>query len=156
MVGKNAGKFKLGYGVFSFYSFPVGNAGNNSVKLELLDLAAFPSKSQGWDSLTVYVSVKLGFKHIFSSETTTGFYVEPQLGYCRVVSAETGTTEATYGDGFAAAAEAGYTVEVGQRGQHFNFGIKYETDIAGKNHTISSVGFRFSYEFNMFRRRNEK
>ena len=153
MVGKGADKFKLGYGVFSFYSFPVGEVGNNSVRIELLDLAAFPSKSQGWDSLVVYLSIKLGFKHIFSNEETTGFYVEPQLGYCRVVEAQTGSIDATYGDGFAAALEAGYTVEVGQRGQHFNFGLKYETDRAGKDHTISSVGFRFSYEFNLFRRK---
>lgn len=155
VVGKNADKYKLGYGIFSFYDFPVGEVGNNSVRLELFDAAVFPSKSQGWDSLTGYVSIKLGFKHIFSSETTTGFYVEPQIGYGRVVSGETGPNDANYGDGIAAALEAGYTVEVGQRGQHLNFGVKYETIKADKEHTISSVGLRFSYEFNMFRRKSE-
>lgn len=153
IVGKNADKFNIGYGVFSYYDFPVGEFGNNSVRIELLDLVVFPSKNQGWDSLSGYISIKAGFRHIFSNESKTGFYIEPQIGYCRVVSAETGPADAIYGDGIAIAAEVGYTIEMGQNGNGLNFGLKYETDRAGKDKTISSIGFRISYDYRLFRRR---
>ena len=60
-----------------------------------------------------------------------------------------------YGDGVALALEAGYSLEVGQRGHEINFGLKYETDLAGANHTISSVGLRVSYQFNLFRKKDD-
>lgn len=155
VVGKNADKFKIGYCVFSYYDFPIGEIGNNSIRIELMDLAVFPSKNKGWDSLAGYLSIKAGFRHIFSSESKTGFYIEPQIGYCRVVSAETGPNDAIVGDGIALALETGYTIELGERGNGLNFGLKYETDRAGKDKTISSVGFRISYDFKLFRRRRE-
>ncbi|MEP7373933.1 MAG: hypothetical protein ABI675_11125 [Chitinophagaceae bacterium] len=150
MVGKNADKYKLGFGVFGYYDFPVNEIGNNSIRIELLDLAYFSGKRP--DSSAGYISIKLGFRHIFSTETKTGFYIEPQVGYCRVVL--TDVYDATYGDGVAFAMEGGYTIEMGENGNNLNFGLKYETDRAGKAHTISSVGFRVSYDFHLFRRRN--
>lgn len=152
VVGKNAGQSKIGFGAFTYFDFPVNEEGTSSLRLELLDFAYFPRSAD--TALTkAYVSIKVGYKHIFS-ETRTGFYVEPQLGYCRVVSIEKEAPEATHGDGIAAAFEAGYSLEVGERGNTFNFGLKYETDRAGPEHTISSVGFRVSYSFNFFRRNN--
>ena len=61
--------------------------------------------------------------------------------------------KATYGDGFVAAPEVGYNLEVEQKGHELAGGLKYETDRAGSYHTISSFGLRFSYSFNMFRNR---
>jgi hypothetical protein len=150
IVGKNADKYKLGFGIFGYYDFPVNEIGNNSVRIELLDFVYFPGKRP--DSSVGYISVKLGFRHIFSSETKTGFYIEPQLGYCRVI--DTGGPEGSWGDGIAIALEGGYTIEMGEQGNSLNFGLKYETDRAGAAHTISSVGFRVSYDFHLFRRRN--
>jgi hypothetical protein len=152
VVGKNADKYKLGYGAFAYYDFPLNEEGNQSARLELLDLAYFPAKDKDVDATKAYVSIKLGYKHIFS-ETRTGFYLEPQAGYCRVVVIEPDAPEASYGDGFAAALEGGYSLEVGQAGHLLNFGLKYETDRAGAAHTLSSVALRLSYSFNLFRRR---
>ena len=67
----------------------------------------------------------------------------------------TGRHRPVMADGVAAALEAGYSLEVGQRGHEINFGLKYEADIAGANHTISSLGFRVSYQFNLFRKKDD-
>lgn len=152
VVGKNASQSKIGFGAFTYFDFPLNEEGTNSFRLELLDFAYFPRSAD--TALTkAYISIKAGYKHIFS-ETRTGFYVEPQAGYCRVVSIEKEAPEATHGDGVALAFEAGYSLEVGERGNTFNFGLKYETDRADSEHTISSIGFRVSYSFNFFRRNN--
>ena len=63
--------------------------------------------------------------------------------------------DGSYGDGFAAALEAGYSLEVGQRNNTIVFGLKYEADIAGKDHTINAVGFRVGYSFHLFRKRED-
>jgi hypothetical protein len=155
MLGKNAGKSKLGYGVFAYYDFPLSGSENKYFCIEFFDFAFFQSKS---DTVTVpigYISIKLGYKYIFS-ETKTGFYIEPQAGYCRVVSNDPDniTNQSTYGDGVALALEIGYSLEVGQRGHTFNFGLKYEDDIAGSPNTMSSIGFRVSYTFNLLKRKD--
>jgi len=158
MVGKNADKYKLGYDIFTFYNFPLNEEGNKSVQLELLDFAWFRGKDgDGFNtgSAKAYVSIKVGYKNIFS-ETKTGFYLEPSVGYCNVVDMSADQTEdATSGNGIAAALEGGYSLEVGQKGHTVNLGLKYETDRAGSLHTISSVGFRVSYQFNMFRKKTD-
>ncbi len=154
ILGKNESKSKIGFGAFAYYDFPLNEIGNKSIRLELLDFAYFPAKNSEVDPAKGYISIKLGYKHIFS-ETKTGFYVEPQAGYVRVVSVAPDAPEATYGDGVAAAFEIGYSLEVGERNNTFNFGLKYETDRAGSEHTINSVGFRVSYSFNLFRRRDD-
>jgi hypothetical protein len=151
MVGKNADKAKLGFGAFSYIDIPTNEEGTQSFRIELLDFAYFPRKIDE-DPSRAYLSIKLGYKYIFS-ETKTGFYVEPQAGYCRVVVVEQDAPEAAHGDGIAAALEAGYSLEVGERGNTFNFGLKYETDRAGSEYTINSIGFRVSYSFNLLRRR---
>jgi hypothetical protein len=151
-VGKGSDASKTGFGVFAYYDIPLQQSENRSLRIELLDLAFFPKKEVPGAMSSGYVSVKLGYKHIFS-ETKTGFYVEPQAGYCRVVVVDSNLDEALYGDGFAAAMEAGYSLEVGENSNTINVGVKYETDRAGKAFTLNSVGLRLSYSFNLFRRK---
>ncbi len=158
MVGKDANKYKLGYCLFAFYDFPLNEYGNRSFRLELMDLAYFRGKENNMEingypttNDKGYISIKAGYKYIFS-ESRTGFYVEPAAGYCRVADANDYESEGSHGDGVALAFETGYSLEVGQRGHIFNVGLKYEADIAGSK--ISSVGLRFSYAFNMFRKKD--
>jgi len=155
MIGKNASKYRLGYDLFCFYEFPLNSEGySKSIRLDILGFAYFRGKDgDGFSSgsARAYVAIKVGYKLIFS-ETRTGVYVEPSLGYARVAEVLDGQ-DATYGDGFAAAAEVGYNLEVGERGHELALGLKYETDRAGAYHTISSIGLRFSYSFNLFRKR---
>ena len=152
MVGKNADNSKIGFGVFAYWDIPVNEIGNRSVMIELLDLAYFPQKNSDINSVIGYLSIKAGFRYIFSEESKTGFYVEPSVGYCRVVNSE--GPNGTYGDGIAVAGEAGYSLEVGQQSNTLVFGLKFESDMAGKNTSVSSISLRFSYSFHLFRKRN--
>jgi hypothetical protein len=153
LVGKNADKVKLGFGAFLTYDFPLNEMGNRSIRLELLDFGYFGGKDVDVDPALAYLSIKAGYKYTFS-ESKTGFYLEPQAGYCRVVVAHPDEPEAAHRDGVALAIEGGYSLEVGERGNTFNFGLKYETDRAGSGFVISSVGFRVSYSFGMFKKSN--
>jgi hypothetical protein len=151
-IGKNAENYKLGWGVFLNYGIPVSETGNQSIMIELLDLGYFAAKDKTIIDSKGYVSVKAGYRYIFSQESSTGIFIEPQLGYGRVIV--TTNPESTYKDGLALAFETGYTLEVGERGNHLNFGIKYENNLPGHALNLQSIGLRFSYSFGMFRRRN--
>src|SRR5689334_19388077 len=85
MVGKNADKSKLGFGAFGFWDVPLNDIGNRSLRIELFDLAYFPPKNSDINSTLGYISVKAGYRFIFSAETKTGLFIEPSAGYCRVV-----------------------------------------------------------------------
>ncbi len=163
MIGKNSDQYKLGYCLFTFWDFPLTDGGNRSIRLELMDLAYFPGKeynttlnTPNGPALTtmskLYFTIKLGYKYIFS-ESRTGFYIEPSAGFGRVVDLGEDETTTTKGDGLAFAFETGYSLEVGQRGHILNFGVKYENDRGGS--TLSSVGCRLSYAFNMFGRKSD-
>jgi hypothetical protein len=151
-VGKNANKAKLGYGTFFDLHIPLNEYGNSNLTIELLDAAFFPPKTDDDGAALGYVSVKLGYRHIFSEESATGFYVMPMAGYCRVVIDE--GPEGTHGDGIAVGAEAGYSIDVGQNGNSLAFGLKYENDMAGKDKSMSSVALRFAFLFHLFNKRN--
>lgn len=145
LVGKNSGNLALGFGLFAFLDFPIGNGENNSFRIELMDLAYYPQINSSINNPIGYISVKLGYKHVFS-ETQSGFYIEPQAGYCRVVvSNQPSSTERGYGDGIAVAFETGYGIGVGENGNAINIGIKQESDLAGPEYTANSIGFRISY-----------
>jgi hypothetical protein len=158
IIGKNAKEHKaVGFGVFANYTIPLNEIGNNNLMIELMDLSFFPGEVQEaypYDQvLRTYISIKAGYRKIFSEQSITGFFIEPQLGYSRVVVAKESEPEAKYGDGFAAALEGGYNLEVGQRGNSLSFSLKYEADMAGKEYTIHSLGLRFGFSFLMFRGR---
>jgi hypothetical protein len=154
LVGKDAAKYGLGYGSFAYLDFPL-TSDNQSFRVELMDLALFPTRGENLFTSTAdvkgYISIKIGYKYVFS-ESQAGFYLLPSAGYCRVVLAKEGE-DATYGDGFAGALEGGYTVEVGQKGHSLNFGLKYEYDRGNATHIIQSIGFRVSYAFGLFRKK---
>lgn len=155
MIGKDAAKYGLGYGLFTYFDIPLANE-HTSFRIELMDLAFFPTKGEKFFTSTAdskgYLSIKLGYKYVFS-ETQAGFYLLPSAGYSRVVLAKEGEDEATHGDGMAGALEGGYTLEVGQNGNTLNLGIKYEYDRGNAIHTIQSVGLRISYGFGLFRKK---
>jgi hypothetical protein len=152
LLGKNADKYRVGSGMFLTWEFPVNAEGNQNITLDLIDLVVFPLKDEysyfASPNGAAYFSMKLGYKHIFS-ETKTGFYLKSALGYCKVMNM-VAFEEVDDKKGMAAAIEGGYSLEVGQRGNYFNFGIKFETDRAGPEHTLNSAGFRVAYSFGMF------
>jgi hypothetical protein len=149
--GENSDNSRLGFGTFLYWDFPIAEAENKSIRLELLDLAFYPQKNDSINTVLGYISIKLGYKYIFS-ETQTGIFIEPQAGWCRVVNSD--GAEGSHGDGVALALETGYSIEVGEGGNALIFGLKYEADLAGANYTCSSVGLRFSYTFHLGRKRD--
>jgi len=155
MIGKNSSNAKIGFGTFAFTQIPLNEVGNRNVVIEYLDFAFFPQKNEDLVSIIAYLSIKAGYKYIFSEESNTGFYVEPSVGYCRVVSSDDDINGKGYGDGIAVAGEAGYILGVGQRDNTINFGVKYETDMAGAKYKVSSIGLRVSYSFHLFRKRRD-
>jgi hypothetical protein len=153
ILGKNGENSQPGYGFFTFLDFPLNNE-NTSIRLELLDMAYYPTKNSDIYSPIGYVSIKLGYKYVFS-EDQTGFYVEPSAGYCRVVnSGAENFANAAYSDGLAMALEGGYSLGVGQKDNTVNFALKYETDRAGTGFIINSIGFRVGISFHIFRRKD--
>lgn len=149
MIGENSENTGLGVGLFAYWDIPINEVGNNSVVIELLDMAYFPPKDKDNQSVLGHLSIKAGFKHIFSNESKTGFYVEPSAGYCRVVRSD--GPEGEYGDGLAVALETGYSLEVGQGDNTVLLGLKFERDMAGKAFTINTLALRLSFSFHLAR-----
>ena len=156
LISKGDSRFGLGYGLFVYYDYQLRHE-NQSIRIELAELAAYPIKGENLftSDLDVkgYLSAKLGYKYVFS-ETQGGFYLLPSVGYCRVAFATGGPDDATYGDGIAAALEAGHTWEVGQGNNTINLGLKYEYDRGNATHILQSIGLRFSFGFGLGRRRD--
>ncbi|MCO5240323.1 MAG: hypothetical protein M9904_09725 [Chitinophagaceae bacterium] len=149
MIGQDAEKAKLGYSLFLAYNINASEAGNRVVTLELLDGGFFPDKQEYEDRLIGYISIKAGYRYIFNEEDKTGFFLEPQLGYCKVVR---NREEALSKSGVAAALIGGYSLQTDSRGSSLCFGLKYEADVAGKEYTLQSIGFRVAYIFSLTRR----
>ncbi len=149
MIGQDAEKAKLGYSLFLAYNINISAAGNRVLTLELLDGGFFPGKDEDEDRLIGYVSIKAGYRYIFTQEGKTGFFLEPQLGYCKVVRHREDNVSKS---GVAAALIGGYSLQTDSRGSSLLFGLKYEADIAGKAYTLQSTGFRVAYIFSLARR----
>jgi hypothetical protein len=155
--GKNSSNSQLGYGTFLFLEFPLGQTDNRSIRVELLDFAFYPSKNYDSNAIIGYLSIKLGYKYVFS-ETREGFYIEPQAGWGEVIESQpVTTTTGTSVGGLALAVEGGYCWEVGHRGNTINAGIKYEVDDVGiPQYVLNSISFRVSFSFHAFARRDDQ
>ena len=150
-VGKNSKNSGIGFGSFVHWDIPLNEIGNRSARIDLVDFGFFPTKVDNIGTTLGNVSIKAGYRYIFSSETRKGIYLEPQVGYCRVIIDS--YPEATYGNGIALALAGGYTFEVGARGNSFDSGLKFESDRAGKGKTIDAIAFRMSYSFRLVQRK---
>ena len=148
IVGKNAEGYKAGTGIFYSFDLPVNPVENNSVIIELFDFGNFSVKNNSGKEPTAYLSVKAGFRHIFSAEGKTGLFIEPQAGYCWTTSDK---SYSSIQGGLALAIVTGYSLEVGFSGNSLLFGLKYETDLPGSNQQISTVGFRFAFNYSFKR-----
>ncbi|MFN5648351.1 MAG: hypothetical protein ACK458_12615 [Sphingobacteriales bacterium] len=90
---------------------------------------------------------------IFSEESITGFFVEPQAGLALIGVGPDYGQDLT--KGLALALNVGYSQEVGQRGNCFTFGLKYEADLAKNNMSLHTVVLKVAYHFTLFVRKND-
>ncbi|MFN8291658.1 MAG: hypothetical protein U0U70_15480 [Chitinophagaceae bacterium] len=148
LLGKNSKSYKMGLGVFENYEFPLNDDANQSIMLELVDFAYFRPQNLDTGNAKGYISIKVGYRYIFS-DSKTGIFIEPQAGYVRTADTR---GDGVYKDGFALAFETGYSLEVGQGGNTLVFGVKYEADNPGNELGISSIAFRISYSFPFLRK----
>jgi len=144
IVGKNAGGYKPTIGIFYFFDIPVNPEENNSISFEVFDFGNFSVKNNYGNEPAASLSVKGGFRHIFSAEGKTGFFIEPQAGYSWTTSDK---SYSTIQGGLALAIVTGYSMEVGFSGHSLLFGFKYETDLPGSNQQINTIGFRFAFNY---------
>jgi len=144
IVGKNAEGYNPGTGIFYSFDLPVNPVENNSVTFELFDFGNFQVKNNSGKEAEAYLSVKAGFRHIFSAEGKTGLFIEPQAGYCWTTSDK---SYSTIQGGLALAIVMGYSLDVGFSGNSLLFGFKYETDLPGSDKQINTIGFRFAFNY---------
>ena len=144
IVGKNADGYKPGTGIFYSFDLPVNQLENNSVAIELFDFANFYVKNNSGKEPTAYLSVKGGFRHIFTREGKTGFFIEPQAGYCWTKSDK---SYLNIQGGLALAMVTGYSQEVGFSGNSLVVGFKYEMDLPGSDRQFNAIGFRFAFNY---------
>ena len=144
IVGKNADGYKPGTGIFYSLDLPVNQLENNNVTLELFDFANFYVKNNFGKEPTAYLSVKGGFRHIFTREGKTGFFIEPQAGYCWRKSNK---SYLNIQGGLAMAMVTGYSQEVGFSGNSLVVGFKYEMDLPGSDQQFNTIAFRFAFNY---------
>ena len=144
IVGKKADGYKMGTGLYYSFDVPVNPVENNSITVELFDFGNLYVKNNSGKEPTAYLSVKGGFRHIFSEEGKTGFFVEPQAGYCWTTSNK---SYLNIQGGLAMAMVAGYSQEVGYSGNSLLFGFKYEIDLPDSEKQINTIGLRFAFNY---------
>jgi hypothetical protein len=156
MLGKDAKNYGMGLGIFAYLDFPLA-AGNNSLVIELAEMAYFPEKDRGGffsaPAGKAYASFKAGYRKYFS-ETSTGFYLQPSLGCAFVSLVLEDESEINDAFGFSGALEGGYSIGLGEDArQKINLGLKYEYSRAKETHQIQTIGLRISYSFGLFGRK---
>jgi hypothetical protein len=148
-IGKGASAAKLGYNGFLHYDVSLNEFGNRRIRLALVDFSFFPSKIKP-DLESGSISIKLGYKHIFSADQT-GFYVEPQAGFCWVASYATiDELPNDVARGLTLALQGGYNLAVGKRENSLDFGLKFESCLPGSRYMVNSLALRVSYSFRLF------
>ncbi|HYC39503.1 MAG TPA: hypothetical protein VEB63_03370 [Chitinophagaceae bacterium] len=152
IIGKYSKDYQVGYGAYWALDFPTNEYGSQSVVLELINIEYFPvSSSSDLHEGGGFFTFKAGYRYIFSEDSKTGFFLEPQAGFAlTAIGPANEDPDGSPGKGLALALIAGYSLEVGQRGNNFIFGLKYETALAGANKSVQSVGLRAAFHYRLF------
>jgi hypothetical protein len=145
LIGKDSVDYNPGPSLFLFIEIPVGQA-NNAIRLEFD--AAFHSDVKDYYQKG-YGAYTLGYKYFLNDESKTGWYVVPSAGFTTVYFRDPYTGESKK-NGVAVAFEGGYSLEVGQGGNAFNFGLKLGTHRAGKGHSLTALALRVGFSFGFF------
>jgi len=141
LLGDKGKDFKLGYGAFIKFSFPVSEG--TAITAETAFNFWFYNDDSG-DGMAI-IPLKLGYRY-FVSGSQSGFYLEPQAGY-NIYGVESDTKF----HGFVWAAGTGF--QFGER-TTFDIGIRYESVIynASLGGPLHFIGFRLSHNFGFGRR----
>ena len=144
LIGKDSDKFKIGYGAFLEFSYPLSQV--SDITLEG-GFTIFDLKKDTRYGITT-IPVKLGYRYIFS-DAGYGFYAEPQVGY-NVGGVDAADKKFT---GLVYAVGAGYLFRPSGKIQ-FNAAILYESAL-NSGSAINYLSFRLSHNFSFKRRETE-
>ncbi len=76
LIGKNSNDFKLGYGGYLKFSYPVSEGVDVTLEAgaTIFQMKEYPE--YGW----AIIPIKAGYRYTLN-QTGTGLYIEPQVGY---------------------------------------------------------------------------
>ena len=140
LIGKNSSDYKLGYGAFLQFAFPVTETSDITAEAGLL---FWFLKDDSGDGMAVFPA-KAGYRYCINGRGT-GIYVQPQVGYTIY-----GVQSNTKFNGFTWSAGAGYLFEPSGRIQ-FDLGIRYES-IVFQGSSVNYIGLRLSHNFSLGKR----
>ncbi|MCW3080506.1 autotransporter outer membrane beta-barrel domain-containing protein [Segetibacter sp.] len=140
IIGKNSKEYKLGYGGFLKFSYPISETADLTLEGGALIFRFQDDPSDGM----VLIPVKAGYRYALNG-TGTGFYIEPQAGYT-----VHGANSNEIIKGFTWAAGTGYLFQPSGSVQ-FDLGLRYESVIYGGG-SINYVGLRLSHNFSFKKR----
>jgi outer membrane autotransporter protein len=76
LIGKNSDDFKLGYGGFLKFSYPISEASDVTLEAGANVFQVKANEAYGW----AVIPIKAGYRYTIN-RTGEGFYLEPQVGY---------------------------------------------------------------------------
>ena|SRR5665647_19441 len=152
LAGKNSGNYKLGFGAFLKFAYPVSEAADVSLE----GGALYFSEKQNSASGVAFVPVKIGYRYTING-TGIGFYAEPQVGYnVYGIKSYTGIDGYNVDEkfhGIILSAGIGYLFPP-VVGLQFDLGLRYES-VLYKGNSVNCVGLRLSHNFSFKGRDSE-
>ena len=144
LVGNDTKNYKMGFGAFVKFGFPVTEAGDATLEI---GVDFFPSKDAGEG--TAMCPLKVGYRYTLNG-SGEGFYVEPQVGYdvygVTSLLDENGNNVDLKYHGVVLAAGGGYLFTIGNVPVDIN--LRYETVIAhGGSNNLVSLGITKYFGF---------
>ncbi len=143
LIGKNSSEFKLGYGAFLKFSYPVSEGSDVTLEggANVFLMKDYPE--YGW----VVVPVKAGYRYTLN-QSGTGFYIEPQLGY-NVYGIDPDDNKFT---GLILGAGVGHLFQPGG-GVQFALGLLYESALH-QGGAANYLSLRLTHNFTFRKRDN--
>lgn len=151
LIGKNSSDYKIGYGGFLKFSYPVSDG--DDVSLETGVHIFFDKDYSEYGMADV--PLKVGYRYTLN-RAGTGFYVEPQLGY-NIYGVNSYYDQINYKDvdekfhGIILSGGVGYLFQPGI--VQFDLGIRYES-VMYNGKSLNYVSFRLTHNFS-FKKRDD-
>ena len=144
LIGKNSSDFKLGYGGFLQFSYPVSEASDVTLEVGANVFQSKVDEGYGW----AVIPVKAGYRYTLN-QTGTGFYLQPQVGY-NVYGINPDDEQFT---GLILAGGAGYLFQPIGKIQ-FDLGLLFESAFH-KGGAANYLSLRLTHNFSLSRRADD-
>jgi hypothetical protein len=148
-TGKNSSEYKMGFGAFLKFAYPVSEAADISLEGGALFFQEKEITSYG----VAFVPIKIGYRYTIDG-SGTGFYAEPQVGYnaygVKSYQNEDGANVDEKFHGVILSMGAGYLFP-SAGGIQFDLGLRYES-VLYKGNSVNCIALRLSHNFSFKKR----